>query len=264
MESEGEKLSGAEIGNFVIENKIEIFINFVMGIILLIIPFLVTKRKDESNQPILNNKTSRAEVKIIIRETTKIIYPQRVKVRKEHAEDNEFLIIWALLALFGLMLYQRYHLEIMNFLLMYSILSLLSTSLLIILLYRNNMFYRVNRTWCWLMIWLVFVNFVNLALMSQQDLSLNDEVDAFLRGIYYLQGFVIIALLNLGMIFIQGHIFALNHFITHKGKISGVIVRKTSFLLNAQISFVIIIVVISLLSLALSSGIAFDFINGDL
>jgi hypothetical protein len=262
-------LTGEEFGNYIIENRISLILSIVLGIIFLIAPFLITRtRKDNSQSPIQNHSPI-VEVKILLQQilinihtqtNTTVISPKPTPTKNDNASDNT-LLYWGLGSITGVLIYQKYHSEIMNFLTYYTLIALLSTLLLVILLYRSNILDRLSQLWCGTMLYLVIINFINIALMSRQEILGEGDVSLLLKVLYYLEGFVFIAFINVALLIIQIHLFALNIFISRPGKVSGFIVRKTRFLLNRPVGNVVFIVILSLLSLLLSSGYAFELVS---
>ncbi|RED57910.1 hypothetical protein DFP98_1355 [Cohnella phaseoli] len=158
-------------------------------------------------------------------------------------------------------MYQRYHVDIMNWLTVYTVIVLISTMVLVALLYRKNMLDRLNQLWCGTMLYLVVINFVNIALMSKQELTVSGDISFQIKILYYLEGFVFISFLNVIIILVQLHLIFLNMFLIKPGKISAFIIRKTSFLVNKPIWCVTFIIIVSSISLLFSSGYAFELVG---
>ncbi|WP_263559746.1 hypothetical protein [Paenibacillus polymyxa] len=260
---------GKDIGEYIINNRIALIVQIILSVIFLIIPFLITGKRKSSAQSLIQNNTSILKVKVLVQQllinvrqqsSTTVVYSSTHSSKGTNGE-NDSIIIWIVGALAGTFLYQKYHVYIMNWLTIYTIIVLVSTMILVTLLYRKDMLDRLNQLWIGTMLYLVIINFINIALMSQQQLLVNGDISLWIRVLYYVEGFIFIAFVNLIIILVQLHLIFLNLFLTKPNKFSAFIIRKTSFLLNKPVWFVTFIIILSSISLLFSSDYAFELVG---
>jgi hypothetical protein len=237
------------------------------GLFGLLLSYKFTPKKKNS---IIQNSSTFQETRIYI--------IQQVFVQKKEYTNNQFIhqktktsqqsdkgmdnmyIFIGILFLAGL-IYSKYHSLIMNSLANFTVFALTSTITLIILLYRNNNLGKLNQRWICLMLLLIVNNFLTLYFMSKQEINIDGDFLALMRIIYYALGFFMVIIPNFILILLSINLLAVNSYIARQGKISTILIKRTSFFLRNPKSLATSVLGISLFSILFSSGLTFEFLN---
>lgn len=110
------------------------------------------------------------------------------------------------------------------------------------------------------MLIVILFNLVIIALMKSQDVSIGGDLFLLTKVLYYFIGLLCFIVPNLFILTLIIHLFALNSFLSKRGKVSFFFLRKTKFLLYKPIISSVIAIGLCLVGLFFSSGIALELI----
>ncbi len=251
----------------IIQDTIFAFVGVLLGI-------LFTPR---SNNPQNGNGTSVHQTMQFIQQN--VIFnvqqqPRRSSRRRKSSNNSDenplgILVVGAILLAF---FFYIFHDTIMTYFTGFILLALASTITIAIKLFLNNQYDNLNRFWTCVASFFIAIDAATLILMKKQVdstitiSSISEFLTAFgmdgvLKYAYFAIGFVFILLVNVFLIILLIHMFAVNHYLVRGGQISAFIIRKTSPFTIKPTGIAITGIIVCVVSLLFTSGILYDLIS---
>lgn len=255
------------ISTYIRENLGDIIVEAFFVTISIILPLILAKK---DTNPVRTNTTSMQQTIIYIKQTiinvksdTNETIPQNSHTYQDSngGVSNSGLIEMFVILLFIALLYSKYHIQIINYFTGFTILVLISTITLSIKLYVNNNYDRLNKWWTLLMVAIIIFNLLTIALMKNQDVNINNGISMLTKVLYYVAGLAFSVIPNIIILTLIIHLFALNSFLSRKGRISLFFLQKTELLYRYPIVFSTIAIIFLLFGLFFSSGIAWEIFD---
>jgi hypothetical protein len=253
------------ISTYISQNIGDIIVQAILVVISVLLPLILTKK---DTNPIRTNTTSVQQTLIYIKQTIITInspHPSTPKssgsnTYKTSNSNNDDVIGLLIIAAIAAGLYSKYHIQIINYFTGFTVLVLISTITLAIKLYRNNNYDKLNKWWTILMFIVILFNLVIIALMKNQNVTISGDLFLLTKVLYYLIGLLFFIVPNIFILFLIIHLFALNSFLSRRGKISLFFLHKTKFLLHSPKVSSAIAIGFCIVGLLFSSGIALELL----
>ncbi|PJN56364.1 hypothetical protein PAEVO_30870 [Paenibacillus sp. GM2FR] len=249
--------------NYFFDNVGNLISSLIFCILGVVLSLIFTPKKKEGS--LIQNHTSFQQILIIVQQVF-VINENSAQNNNSNQQKNTTIsntngdnsFIW-ILAIIGLTLYTRYHSDLINWLILFAIASFLSICTITLKLYRDNQYDKLNQGWTGLIFLLIISDLLTAWLMKSQDLAA-DNITLLFKVAYYALGLFIMIIPNIFMLLLLIHLFSVNSYISKGGKISAFFIRHTAMFVKAPKSTSAIIVVFCILSIFLSSGVAYDLI----
>lgn len=255
------------ISTYVSQNIGDIIVQAILVVVSVILPLILAKK---DTNPIRTNTTSTQQTLIYIKQTIITVNSSNPSTSKSSgsstyktsntSNDSNDVIGLFIIAAVATGLYSKYHIHIINYFTGFTVLVLISTITLAIKLYCNNNYDKLNKWWTILMFIVILFNLVIIALMRNQNVAISGDLFLLTKVLYYLIGLLFFIVPNIFILFLIIHLFALNSFLSRRGKISLFFLHKTKFLLhNPKVSSAIAIG-FCIVGLFFSSGMALELL----
>ncbi|MEJ8555322.1 hypothetical protein [Tepidibacter sp. Z1-5] len=277
--------------SFIKVNKDSIIISSIFLVLGIIIPLLITKKKNDI--PISNNTSIKNVIYIIQQQLIQInIYnsqnnnenliekssvngnfqtkqiSNKQPLQISHIQNsspsnstNDDLCLFLFVSFIAVSAYYKFHSQIMHGFAMLTLFSFVSITTLTIMLYKNDNLDKLNQLWISIMMLLIVSDIITVFFMSHQPTVINGDINILLKGFYYLVGFISMVIPNIFMLILLIHIFALNSFLVKQSKISEFILRKTHFFVYEPKRQITLIIFFTIFSLCFTSGLSFSFVE---
>ncbi|MCT4510009.1 MAG: hypothetical protein N4A48_14855 [Tepidibacter sp.] len=263
--------------SFITVNKDSIIISTIFLILGIILPLLITKKKNDV--PIHNNTSVKNVIYIVQQQLVQVSVlnnntytqnPKQKSIKRNHNQNHKYsqskstdddLFLFAFVGLTAVSIYSKFHSQIMYWFAILTLFAFVSVTTLTILLYRNDNLDRLNQLWISIMVFLIISDAATIFFMSYQSTIINGDINILLKALYYLIGFLTMMIPNIYMLILLIHIFALNSFLVKQGKISEFILRKTHFFVDNVKFQVKLIIFITIFSLSFTSGAAYYLVG---
>ncbi|MBC2580585.1 hypothetical protein [Clostridium sp. DJ247] len=247
--------------SYISQNAADIIKDIIFAFIGVFLGIVFTPK--DSDQTRSSNITL-VQAKIIIQQM--ILYDntqtntQQVSNNPQTSNNNDDSLFYIMIAVIFI-LYTKYHIVMINYFTAFTLLALTCTITIAIKLHMNNNLDKFNKHWLILLFFIILIDFANLVLMSKQSVITGGNISSFLKVLYYVLGFIMSIIPNIFMILILIHLFAFNSFIVRRGKISLYFLKKTKSFTNSPKASTAFITLFSILTVALSSGVAYNLIT---
>ncbi|KUP25803.1 hypothetical protein [Paenibacillus sp. DMB5] len=268
----------SQITNYILNNSSGIIQDTIFAFVGVLLGLIFTPK---NNNPDITNGTSVTQIQQIIQQNiyysprnqpSPQLQPQRKSKSKNSTDDEPPLAFYLVVAVFLAFFFYKYHSVLMDYTIGFIIMGLTSTITVAIKLHMDNQYDNLNKYWSLVALVIIGMDFITLRLMSNQISestsisSLSEFIQAFgMNGIlqvsYFALGFIVIQLLNLLLLALLIHMFAVNQYLARSGRISEFFVRKTKGFVSKPVSLAVITVLISAVSILLSSGILYDWVS---
>lgn len=164
-------------------------------------------------------------------------------------------------AILIVILYAKYHDSILRLFISSAIVILVSTIVFVSVLAVRKSLDELSRYWLIVTIILEIINIINIAFMSEQDLSMDNFVKSFGRILYYSVGALFLAFANILALCSYMYIISVNVYLKWNNKFTCKIMHFFDGIYENRQGITILLVFLVAISLLMSSGLLAKWIE---